>query len=66
MKVIPSTEEQRAFVRDVASRGGEVDIEAANAEDDWGFEGMVSSDELVASGVRGKRKEIQCICEEEK
>lgn len=46
---IPSFEEPRATVRDAASRGSEVTIEAADIGDDWDFERMVSADELVVS-----------------
>lgn len=64
LKDIPSIEEQRAFVRDVASRGDEADVEAAGAENDWDFKRMVSADELVAFGIREKQGEIQPICKD--
>lgn len=48
-------------MRDVAIRGGEVDVKAANAEDDWNLEGMVSASKLATPGVREKLQEIQQI-----
>lgn len=54
MRVIPSSEKQAAFVRVVAGRGGEVDVEAADAEEDCNFEGMKSADKLAPSQVHGK------------
>lgn len=57
-RVIPSIEEERAFVRYVAGCRGEVDSKAADAENNWDFERMVPADEIANSGVCGKTKEI--------
>lgn len=53
LKTIPSIEEKCAFVRDVASRGGEADVETAVVGDDWVFERMVSASKHAACKVRG-------------
>lgn len=65
MTVIPSIKEQRAFVRDAARRASDVDVVAADVQDDWEFAGIVTVDELAASGARGKLRKIQRICKDE-
>lgn len=64
LKAISSNVEQRAFVRDAASREGVVVVKAADVENDWDFERMVSANGLVACGIRESLKEIQRACED--
>lgn len=64
MRVIPAIQEQRALVQDIASRGGVVDVKAADADGDWDFERMMFADVLAAFGVLGKLKEFRHICED--
>lgn len=56
--LFPLIEEQPVFVRDVASRSGEVHVEVADGENNWDFERTVSTDKLAAFEVRGNLKEI--------
>lgn len=51
-------------VRDVASRSREVDVEAVDAEDDWGFDETVSAGKRATPGVRGNLEKIPRICED--
>lgn len=62
MKVIPSIEEQCAFVRNIASRCAKVNFKATNAKLDYHFGATVGTDKVAASSVRGKMKDIQHIC----
>lgn len=51
-------------MRYVAIRGKEVDVEAVNVEENWESERTLSADELSATGVRGKLKEVKLIWED--
>lgn len=62
--MIPSIEKQHAFVRGVTSRRKEAEAGSEDAEDNWGFEGMVSGDMVAASRARDKLKEILQLCED--
>lgn len=64
LRVIPSIKEQCAFVRDIADRCDKVEGEADVVDDDSDPYGIVSADEVAASGVCNKLKQIPRICED--
>lgn len=60
---VPSLEEQYTFVQNVSAEStSELPEEVIAEEVDWDFEGMVSSEQVATSGVRGKLGEGQCAC----
>lgn len=63
--VIPSIVKQRAFMRDTAGRRAELKGEVGDANEDWDFNGMVYANDMAASGVGNKLKEVQRLCEDE-
>lgn len=65
LKVHPSSEEQRAFVRHNAVNRDKTKAEAHDADEDSNFERKISVDVLVSSGICEKLKKIQCLCEKE-
>lgn len=62
---MPSLDEQAAFLRGLEERSAvEVVAGPEKNDDDWEFEGIISVDEVAGSGLRGKLREVQRICEE--
>lgn len=51
MRVTPSVKKERAFVQDFAGRCEVLEIDAANADNDWDFKRMISDDEIAKSVV---------------
>lgn len=54
------------FVRQlVSNRVSDASDRIENRDNNWDFEGMAIAKEVLATGVRGKLRDIQCICEED-
>lgn len=62
MRFDSSAEKRRPLRQDVAGRCEEVDVDAAEADDDWNVERMIFADEFEKSGICWKTKKTQRIC----
>lgn len=61
---IPSVEEGRVFLRDLETEPASNVPERMNdGEDILDFKGIVTAKKVATSGIRGKFKEVQHICE---
>lgn len=62
LRVFPSVDKQRAFVREIAGSRDEVVANADNVVENWDSEEMVSVDGVTASEMRDMLREIQPLC----
>lgn len=63
LRVILSTDDPCAFVRDVAAQRKKVKLEAEDTDECGDFERMVHVDEVASPGVQNKVSENQQLCE---
>lgn len=56
LRVIPSIEQKRAFVRDIANRRDEREGETEDVDESWDIEGLVSVNEMPVSEASEEAK----------
>lgn len=65
MKVFLSLAEPRAFLQNLdIDRTRDEPERIVGEEDSWDLDGMVTAEEAVTTGIRGRLRDVPSVCEE--